>query len=90
MPCLLLLVVLFFPRVVLILTFLFSTYLQRAYHNLIIPLLGFIFLPVTTLCYAWLMNSKTPIEGVYLLLLIIAVIIDVGGIGGGEFHRRRL
>ena len=89
MPCLLVLVVLLFPRVVLVLLFLLSNYLQRAYHNLIIPLLGFLFLPLTTLTYAWLTNSHIALEGVYLLLLIIAVIIDVGGIGGGEFHRRR-
>ena len=89
MPCLLLLLVLLFPRIVLAVLFLFSHYLQRAYHNLLILLVGFIFLPLTTLTYAWLENSRLPIEGVYLLLLIIAVIIDIGGLGGGEFHRRR-
>lgn len=88
MPCLLLLVVLLFPRVVLVLTFLFSNFLQRAYHGLLIPLLGFIFLPITTLAYAWIVNSGQPIEGVYLIMLIVAVIIDVGGLGGGEYHRR--
>jgi uncharacterized oligopeptide transporter (OPT) family protein len=89
MPCLLLLVVLLFPRVVLVLTFLFSNYLQRAYDNLLIPLIGFIFLPITTLAYAWIANSRQPIEGIYLIVLIVAVIIDIGGLGGGEYHRRR-
>jgi len=89
MPCLLLLLVLLFPRIVLVVLFLFSHYLQRAYHNLLILLVGFIFLPLTTLTYAWLENSRLPIEGVYLLLLIVAVIIDIGGLSGGEFHRRR-
>lgn len=90
MPCFLLAAVLFFPRVVLVLVFLLSNYLQRAYHGLVIPLLGFFFLPLTTLTYAWLVNSRLPIEGVYLFLLIVAVIIDAGGLGGGEYHRRRL
>ena len=89
MPCLLVLVVLLFPRVVLVLMFLMSTYLQRAYHDLLIPLLGFIFLPLTTIVYAWLVNSHLPLQGINLLFLILAVIIDVGGLGGGEFHRRR-
>ena len=89
MPCLLLLLVLLFPRIVLVVLFLFSHYLQRAYHNLLILLVGFIFLPLTTLTYAWLENSRLPIQGVYLLLLIVAVIIDIGGLSGGEFHRRR-
>ena len=43
MPCLLLLIVVAFPRVVLALMFLLSSYLQRAYHGLLIPLLGFFF-----------------------------------------------
>ncbi len=89
MPCLLLIVVVAFPRLVLVLMFLFSNYLTRAYHGLIVPLLGFFFLPLTTLVYAWLVNTRQPLEGVSLLYLIVAVIIDVGGWGGGEYHRRR-
>ena len=89
MPCLLVLLILAFPRVVLVLMFLFSTYLQRAYHDLLLPVLGFLFLPLTTIVYAWLVNSRLPLEGINLLILIVAVVIDVGGIGGGEWHRRR-
>jgi len=88
MPCLLLIVVLAFPRVVLALMFFFSTYLQRAYHGLIVPILGFLFLPLTTLAYAWMVNNHMPLEGINLILLIIAVIVDLGGLGGGEWHRR--
>jgi len=87
-PCLLVLLLLAFPRVVLVVMFLTSTYLQRAYHALILPVLGFIFLPLTTIVYAWLMNTHAPLEGINLLYLILAVIIDVGGLGGGEAHRR--
>ena len=89
MPCLLLLLILIFPRIVLVWMFLTSTYLQRAYHELIIPILGFIFLPLTTLVYAWLVNNHLPIEGINLLYIIVAVIIDLGGLGGGDYHRRR-
>lgn len=88
MPCILLLIVLAFPRVVLLLMFLLSTYLQRAYHGLLLPLLGFFFLPLTTLAYAWMVNSHMPLEGLNVLILIVAVLIDVGGLGGGEWHRR--
>ena len=87
MGCILLIVLLAFPRVVLVLTFLFSNMLERAYHGLLIPLLGFIFLPVTTLVYAWLVTSGYPTSGIYLLAIIIAVLIDVGGHGGA--YRRR-
>ena len=88
MPCILLLVVLAFPRVVLVLMFLLSDYLTRAYHGLLVPLLGFIFLPLTTLVYAWEVNSHMAIQGVNLLLLIISVVVDLGGLSGGEWHRR--
>ena len=89
MPCLFVLVLLLFPRIVLVLMFLFSTYLQRAYHDLLLPILGFIFLPLTTIVYAWLVNARLPLEGINLLFLVLAVVIDLGGLGGGEIHRRR-
>ncbi len=89
MPCLLLIVVLAFPRVILVLMFLFSNYLQHAYHALIVPLLGFFFLPLTTIVYAWLVNNHMPMEGVNLFILVIAALIDAGGLGGGAWHRGR-
>lgn len=89
MPCLFLILILAFPRIVLAVLFFFTNYLERAYHSLLLPLLGFIFLPVTTLAYAWMVNSRMPVEGVNLLILILAVVIDVGGLGGGEYRRRR-
>ncbi len=88
MPCLLLILLLAFPRIVLVLLFFFSHYLERAYHGLILPLLGFVFLPLTTLAYAWMVNSGLPTAGINLLILIAAVVIDLGGVGGGEYHRR--
>ena len=89
MPCLLLVVILAFPRIVLALMFFFTNYLSRAYHSLIIPLLGFFFLPLTTIVYAWLVNNHLPMEGVNLLILVLAVVIDAGGLGGGAWHRGR-
>lgn len=88
MPCLLIILFLAFPRIALLLLFIFSNYLQRAYHGLILPLLGFLFLPLTTLAYAWMVNAGLPTTGVNLLILITAVVIDLGGIGSGEYHRR--
>ena len=89
MPCcLVLIVVLGFPRIALALMFFFSTYLERAYHGILIPLLGFFFLPITTICYAWMINSHMPTEGGNLLILIAAVVIDLGGLGGGAWRRR--
>lgn len=89
MPCLFVILILAFPRLVLVLMFFFSDYLVRAYHNLLLPVVGFIFVPLTTLAYAWMVNNHMPLEGVNLLILLVAVILDLGGLGGGEYHRRR-
>src|SRR5438874_13573577 len=88
MPCLFLFLVLLFPRVVLLVLFFFSNYLGRAYHGVILPLLGFIFLPLTTLAYAWMVNSRQPLEGVNVLILLIAVVVELGGLGCVVYHRR--
>ena len=90
MPCLFLILVLAFPRVVGLLLLFFTDYLSHAYNNLLLPLIGLIFLPLTTLAYAWMINSHLPVEGINLLILILAVVLDFGGLGGGEYHRRRL
>jgi len=89
MPCLLVFVILMFPRIALVLLFFFSNYIERAYHGILLPLLGFIFLPLTTIVYAWMLNNNVPTVGINLLWLIIAVIIDLGSLGGGYSSRRR-
>lgn len=89
MGCIVFLLLLAFPRISLVLLFLFTSFLERAYHGYLVPLLGFIFLPLTTIVYAWMVNSNYPTNGVYLIIIIVAVIIDLGGLGGGAYHRRR-
>jgi hypothetical protein len=89
MPCLVLILVLAFPRIVLAALFFLSSYIERAYHGLLLPLLGFIFVPLTTLAYAWMVNTNRPIEGINLVILVVAVIVDLGGIGGGARQRNR-
>jgi hypothetical protein len=36
-----------------------------------------------------MVNSHLQLEGVNLIILVLAIVIDLGGIGGGEWHRRR-
>ncbi len=88
MPCIVLILVLAFPRICLAVLFFFSNYIERAYHGYLLPLLGFIFLPITTLAYAWIVNSHSPVEGIYLVILVVAVILDVGSFGSSRWRRR--
>jgi hypothetical protein len=89
MPCLLLLVFLLFPRIALVLMWIFTNMLDTAYHGLVIPLLGFIFLPITTAVYAWMIAAGLPIQGFNLFVLIVAVLADAGSHGGGAKYYRR-
>ena len=88
MPCLFLILVLAFPRVGLALLFLFTHYLDRAFNSIFVLILGFIFLPITTLVYAWMINSHLPVAGINLLWLLIAALVDLGSLGGGYNSRR--
>lgn len=88
MACLFVVFLVAFPRIALVLVFLLSNYLERAYHGLLIPLLGFLFLPLTTLAYAWMVNTGQLLAGLNLIILAITAAIDLGGLGGGEYHRR--
>ncbi len=88
MPCLLLLVMLAFPRLALAFLFFFTTYLDRAFHGLLIPLLGFLFLPLTTLVYTWMVYAHHPAEGVYLVALVVSALADLGLLGGSQMSRR--
>jgi len=89
MPCLIVLFALFIPRVVLALIFLFSDYLARAYDTVLWPVLGFCFMPLTTLTYAFAINSNGSVSGIYLALVVIAAVIDLGSWGGSEKVRQR-
>ena len=90
MPCLIGCLALAAPRVALALVWLFSDYLDRAYESVLWPLLGFLFLPVTTLAYAFAMNHEPvgSIEGFEVVVLVLAVLIDLGIIGGGARHEK--
>ena len=89
MGCIGLVLVALFPRVTIAALFFLTSYLERAYHSLLVLLLGFLFLPVTTLVYAWIINGNHPVNGIYLLALVIAVLFDLGLFGHGEYRRRR-
>ena len=72
------------PRLALVLIWIFSDYLSRAYDGIIIPLLGFFFLPTTTLTYAVAQNEVGGVEGWGLVLVIVGVVFDLGMLGGGR------
>ncbi len=89
MACLLLLLTLAFPRLAILVLFFLTSFFERAYHSLLLLVLGFVFLPLTTIVYAWVVNGQHPLAGIYLVAVIVSVLVDLGLIGHGEYHRRR-
>ena len=93
MPCLVGCLALAFPRVALFLVwFLGGNYLSRAYEHWIFPLLGFFFMPLTTLTFAFGMNSlgqPNQMEPLGWLLVALAAAADIGLIGGGGKSAKR-
>ena len=91
MPCLIVLLLLGLPRVVLGLVWLFSTtnYIGRAFEGYgnIVPFLGFLFLPFTTLAYAWAKNSFGAVQGLGLAAVVIAILLDLGLLGASRRRR---
>lgn len=88
MPCLVGCLALGMPRLAIVLVVVFSDYIGRAYETTVWPLLGFFLMPTTTLAYAWAMNSHGNVSGVYLAVVVVAVLIDLGLIGAGARSRR--
>jgi hypothetical protein len=92
--CILVLLALVGPRFVLLVLWLLTTYLNRAFDNFLLPFLGFLFLPWTTLAYAIAHNELILGERGFgglselgLIVVLVGFLIDVGVLGGGARRR---
>ena len=89
MPCLLPILAVFFPRFVIILIAVFTDWFSAAYNSLLWPILGFLFMPYTTLAYmAAMLKNHHTVDGGWLVLVIVAVFVDLGGQGHSVRRRR--
>jgi len=77
------------PRLAIVLVVIFSDYIGYAYQTTIWPFLGFLFMPLTTLAYAFAINSYGSVEGPYLIVVVLAVLLDLGLLGGSGASARR-
>jgi len=73
------------PRVLLLVIWAGSGFLERAYETAIWPVLGFFFLPTTTFAWAFAHNEMDGVRGWGLFLVVLAVVIDLGS---GDAARR--
>lgn len=87
--CLFILLLLLGPRVVIVLWWLTAPLTWSAAFGgaLLLPLVGFLFLPWTTLMYV--LVAPGGVVGIDLLLLALALFADIASHAGGGVYRRR-
>jgi hypothetical protein len=90
MGCIIAVVALAVPRVLMVFAFLLTDWFGRAFQTSVWPILGFVFMPYTTLAYlAAMLNNYHTLSGGWLVLLVVAIVVDAGHWGGGGATYRR-
>jgi hypothetical protein len=91
MGCLLAIFTLITPRLIMIVLWIFTDYLSRAFDAFFWPFLGFLVLPTTTMAYAIAENEFGGAQGWGLAIVILGVVADFGLLGGsGRAFGRKL
>ncbi len=74
----------FFPRIALALIWIFSTAVQRAFDGgWVLPLLGLLLLPYTTLTYVLINWWWGPVRGFEWFFVALAFFVDLGSYASG-------
>jgi hypothetical protein len=71
------LIAIFSPRLALLLVWLFTNYVDRAFAGWILPLLGLLFAPWTTLFYVLVDVAPGPIHVAGWILVGLGVLMDL-------------
>lgn len=87
LPLLLLLLGYFFPRLIVVLLYLFTDWWSSAFDSILWPLLGFLFMPLTVLWFG--ISAAYFSDNVQTIGLVIAVLLDLGIIGRGAKKKAR-
>jgi hypothetical protein len=91
MCCILSLFLLIGPRVAFIAAWLFTDLVTRAFEgSVIVPLLGVIFVPFTSLLYVLVWQPVVGLEGVLPWALVgVGLLMDISSYTGGFMNRDR-
>jgi hypothetical protein len=89
MACLLAVLVVAFPRIAIVLLYLLTNFFSGIYHSFLIPILGFIFLPLTLIAYTYLVDAHMPLNNIpSLVVIFVAIILDLGLVRGATWRRK--
>jgi hypothetical protein len=89
MGCLLVLLAAFAPRVTLFFVWIFSDLVDRAFSGFVIPLLGLIALPYTTLFYVLAWSPVGGVSGWGWLVVALGFFCDLGHLAAGAMRGRQ-
>ena len=85
--CFVALLALISPRLALVIVWLFTDLLSRAFDSWLVPFLGFFLLPWTTLAYAVMWDSASRVSGFEWFIVILAFFVDLGSYAQGQRYR---
>jgi hypothetical protein len=88
MGCLVFLLSMISARLALAVVWIFTVFVDRAFDSFIVPLLGLIFLPWTTLLYVLVWTPRDGVSPLGWALVVIAFLADLGSLFGGNGERR--
>ena len=77
------------PRLVLLFTWIFTPLVSRAFQSaLLVPLLGIIFLPFTTLMYVLFWAPPFGVTGWGWFFVVLGLLLDIGSYSGSAYSNR--
>ncbi|WP_235297426.1 hypothetical protein [Portibacter marinus] len=78
MPLIIALLALFFPRVIILILYFLTSFFSGVYDSILLPVLGFLFMPVTLIAYTYTVKAVGPGSTTGIIIIAIAVVIDLG------------
>ena len=88
--CLLALVGSFFPRVALALMWIFTNYVDRAFSGFLLPLVGLIFLPFTTIMFCLVYSPAAHgVIGANWIWVALGLLLDIMSYSSGRHGQRQ-
>ncbi|GIU86938.1 MAG: hypothetical protein KatS3mg009_1453 [Acidimicrobiia bacterium] len=87
--CLVVLLGTAFPRIAVVLTWIFTDRLGRAFDDWWLPLLGFVFLPYTTFFWVVAYAPLAGVTGLGWFVVTAGFLMDLGALSGASGYGRR-
>ncbi len=78
-----------FPRLGVLFLWLFTPLVNRAFDSIVVPILGIVFLPFTTLVYVLVWSPLVGVSSWGWVWVVLAFFFDLGAYAGSAFGSRR-